>query len=823
MNEVAHYGGKAAALHRLSRAGFPVPRWFVVLPGEMAEAVHSRLEALRGDLFAVRSSAAGEDSAEHSFAGQLESYLFVRRSLVAGKIEAVRASGMTPRVVVYRRQRGLNGPPPVPAVIVQEMIDADCAGVAFSADPVTGRRDVAVVSAVPGLGSALVSGEADADVFKVGRDGRVLESSVAHKPRAHRAAPDTSEGVQWQPVAAPDAACLPSEAVLRVAALARRAEAFFGLPQDIEWAWRDGTLWLLQSRAVTSLHTMPDPGDELCLWDNSNISESYSGVTTPLTFSFARRAYENVYREFCRLLSVPEPRIAAAGRVYSGMLGLIRGRVYYNLLNWYRVLAMLPGFSLNRSFMEQMMGVREPLPVELVQRVVAEQRESSRPAEWWRLTKSIVALMRKHSGLPRSIRAFYARLNTALAGPEPALEAMRMEELVRHYQSLEDQLLRRWDAPLVNDFFAMIHFGILRGLCRKWLGNESLANTLVRDTGGIVSMEPLRRIEAMADIVRAEPDLRTALAQPDGAVPRFDAWPAFAAELDRYLETFGDRCMEELKLESATLRDNPELLYASILAVSGRAPGPREPVAESEAEPRPKSWLKRRIFNWVLRNARERVRDRENLRFERTRLFGRVRRIMVECGRRLHADGVLGAPEDVFYLELPEIAGLGDAAVAAESLRGVVSARRTAFEAYRSGPVPPDRCSARGPLHRHATLEPLSPLAGPPSGDVRQGLGCCAGIVRGRVCVVLEPKDAHLDDGCILVARHTDPGWVMLFPMAAGLLVERGSLLSHSAIVAREMGLPAVVGLPGLCEWLQTGDEVELDGRAGTVRKISAP
>lgn len=819
MNLVTSMGGKASALHQLQDAGFPVPAWFIVLPGAGAEAVSAGLAGLRGAFFAVRSSAAGEDSAGHSFAGQLESWLFVPREEVMRRVEGVRESGRSERVLEYRRQRGLEGPPPEPAVIVQEMIDAECAGVAFSADPVSGRRDLAVVSAVPGLGTALVSGEADADSWKVSRSGDIVEASIVRKERSHRAAPDSPEGVTWQAVQNPDAPCLADAQVKAVAALARQAEAFFGRPQDIEWAWRDGVLYLLQSRPVTSLQSLPDPGDSLCLWDNSNISESYSGVTTPLTFSFARRAYENVYREFCRLLSVPESRIAASAQVYSGMLGLIRGRIYYNLLNWYRVLAMLPGFRLNRRFMEQMMGVREPLPEELVERVVAEQKEGSRFREWLRLLRSLIALWRKHVGLAKSIQRFYERLNTALAEPAVPLTQMKAGELTAHYRQLEEQLLCRWDAPLVNDFFAMIHFGVLRSLCRKWLGNELLANTLVRHTGGIVSMEPLHRIEALAGFVREDLGLQEELARP-GGMHRFRRWPEFHRELEAYLERFGDRCMEELKLESATLRDQPALLYNSILAVSSRPRAKRE--EESADEPRLRGWLRRRVFGWVLRRARERVRDRENLRFERTRLFGRVRQIMVEYGRRLHADGMLETPGDVFFLELHEITGLEEAAVSAEALRATVEARKSAFAGYRSEEPPPDRFATRGPLHRHARFEPVQSAAAAPEGDVRHGLGCCAGVVRGRVRVVLDPKDAHLESGCILVARHTDPGWVMLFPLASGLLVERGSLLSHSAIVAREMGLPAVVGLPGLCEWLQTGDEVELDGRTGTVRKLQA-
>ncbi len=773
---------------------------------------------LSGDYFAVRSSAAGEDSAEHSFAGQLDSFLFVARSELALKVAAVRASGDSPRMREYRQQRGLTGEPPVPAVIIQEMIPAECAGVAFSADPVTGRRSVAVVSAAWGLGSALVSGEADADTWKVAADGAILSTALAHKPRAHRAAPSSQERVAWQSVDTQlqNVACLSDVAVMQVAALARRAQAHFGCPQDIEWAWLDQRLYLLQSRPITSLGTLPDPDDALCLWDNSNISESYSGITSPLTFSFASRIYESVYREFCHILSVPAATIAASDGVFAGMLGHIRGRVYYNLLNWYRVLAVLPGFQLNRGFMEQMMGVREPLPEELVQLVTPPV--SGRVLEWLRVMRSLGSLLWQQWTLERNIRRFYTRLNAALAPLSRPLTAMSMEELIQHYRDLEAKLLRRWDAPLVNDFFAMIFFGLLRGLCKKWHGQETLANTLVRDTGGIISLEPVRRIEALAAVARTEECIRAKLSASSGDAD-FSEFPEFASLLQDYIETFGDRCLEELKLESPSLREQPQLLLASIAAVSSR-PVRALPAAAEEVEAPALSGLKKWIFSWVLAKARGRVRDRENLRFERTRLFGRVRQIMVACGHRLHADGLLAAPRDVFFLQLSELTGLCEASSDGATLRTFVAARKTQAAEYLAGEAPPDRILTRGPLHRYKRFAEETAPAAEEHGDAKQGLGCCAGIVRGPVQVVLDPLNAVMQDGHILVARHTDPGWVMLFPMASALLVERGSLLSHSAIVAREMGLPAVVGIPGLCSWLHTGDVVELDGARGVVRIV---
>jgi pyruvate,water dikinase len=227
--------------------------------------------------------------------------------------------------------------------------------------------------------------------------------------------------------------------------------------------------------------------------------------------------------------------------------------------------------------------------------------------------------------------------------------------------------------------------------------------------------------------------------------------------------------------------------------------------------------LRRALFLWVLRNARARVRDRENLRFERTRLFGRVRAIVVELGRKFHALDLLDQPRDVFYLEVEECLGYVNGTATTCDLRGLVAVRKAEFERYRRQPPPADRFETHGAIHLGNTFQGKTAALEAPQGDSFKGLGCCPGVVRGPVRVILDPRNATLHSGDILVAERTDPGWIMLFPSAAGLLVERGSLLSHSAIVAREMGIPAIVALAGVTRWLKDGDEVELDGSTGIV------
>jgi pyruvate,water dikinase len=620
--------------------------------------------------------------------------------------------------------------------------------------------------------------------------------------------------------------------VLRVAALARACQQHFGRPQDIEWAFENGNLWLLQSRPITSLARMPDPGATLRIWDNANIAESYTGITSPLTFTFARMAYEHVYRGFCVLMGVPRELLQQNDVLFGNMLGSIRGRVYYNLLNWYRVLALLPGFTVNRRFMEGMMGVREGLPEDLANSLQHATR-GQRLRDAWRLALTVVGLVRQYAGLERGIRRFFLRLRDALGERSPDLRLHSLDELVAHYRVLERQLLSRWDAPLVNDFFAMIFFGLLKKLTASWCQDEdgTLQNALLAAQGGIISAEPARRMREIAALLanRTETQATFAHGSVDAIQLAIATEPALQAAVDAYLARFGDRCLSELKLESPTLEDDPLPFYRSLahLAQMGASPHAEtieQQTAAAEATVRNKlrgSPLRRLVFSWVLRNARRLVANRENLRFERTRVFGRVRRIFAECGRRLAEAGYLDAERDVFFLELHEVLGFTEGTVTTPALAALARARREAYAGFAEGPAPAHRFETRGAVHAGNRFEAAEVVGDDDGADTRKGLGACPGKVKGRVRVIRDPAGARMEPGLILVAERTDPGWILLFPLASGLLVEHGSLLSHSAIVSRELGLPAIVSISGVTAWLQDGDEVEMDGASGIVRLVS--
>ncbi|MBA4172317.1 MAG: phosphoenolpyruvate synthase [Hyphomicrobium sp.] len=807
VRDVARVGGKAAVLARLAELGFDVPAFFVIEPTRAADdaqpGIDAALQRLGEGRYAVRSSGREEDGSAHSHAGQFLSLLGVAAADVPAAVGRVRASGATDSLKEYRRSRGLDPEGGMPAVIVQRMVDARAAGVAFSADPVSGRRDRIVISATAGLGDRLVGGEIDGEQHILdGATGAVFQ------------APEEGGTMVLAP-----------QDVAAVAALARKVAEAFGTPQDIEWALAGDRLYLLQARAITTpLRAIQQPDHHTTIFDNSNIVESYPGFVTPLTYSFAQYAYARVYRAFLAICGIDAARIRANGAALDNMLGRIDGRVYYNLVNWYRLLALLPGFSLNRTHMEAMMGVDEPLPKDIADTLAPPRPQAfAALAEWARVGRMAGKLAFEAIRLRRTIKGFHGRLEAALANDAAAIDRMSLTELARNYRSIEATLLDRWDAPLINDFLCMIAFGSSRKLTERWLGASGLAlhNDVMIGQGDIISAEPPRRIARMGRLVAGDAAMIAALARGDRSA--LAANPALAAEFDDYIARFGDRCTEELKLESITLDVNPRPLLASIAAAASQPAGEARRVGDGierldtllAGKPMRRAILKR-VLGW----ARARVRDRENLRFERTRIFGRARRVFLAIGRQLHAHDRLDAERDIFFVTVQEVLGAIEGAGLDRDLKALVAMRKQQWARDCASPYPGDRVVMIGAVVTNE-VRAAAPAATQAGDGELQGTGCSVGIVTARARVISDPAREHLDRGEILVARHTDPGWISLFTNASAIVVERGSLLSHSAIVARELGIPCVVGLKGAMAKIASGDTLEVDGASGKVRKLS--
>jgi phosphohistidine swiveling domain-containing protein len=609
-------------------------------------------------------------------------------------------------------------------------------------------------------------------------------------------------------------------------------EKEWGKPQDIEFAYARDRLYLLQARPITNLHEVADPNGEYILWDNSNIIESYPGVTTPLTFSFISKSYEGAYTLFCAFLGVNADVLKENKHVFANTLGLINGRVYYNIKSWYHMLAMLPGYSINARFMEKMMGVKEQFDI-------PENYRLPLGKAWWRIIKMAVKMYFRFLSLPRKRKEFVALLNTTIAEYKNIdLSGKNSNELMELYRDFETRLLNEWKAPLLNDFFAMIWFGSLEKKCKKYFGgqNTNIHNDLLCGSNDIISTEPIHRCMALAEIICAIEKLKEIFNNNSETV----IWeilhinPDYAKlkkEIDQYIYDFGERCVGELKLETVSYTQDPTKFIKQLqgyvasgittLTTSGKVEADLRKNAEQEInrslkyKPFEKWFLKRSI-----KKTRELVSARENLRYERTRAFGIVRELFSQIGKRFYAEGIIENSRDIFYLSKEEIFSFIEGTSITQNIKALIALRKEEYETYKNQSAPSDRFATYGTVYYANDFFSLKKTE-LTQGDLK-GIGCSPGRVTGKVQIVLDPNEISSLNGDILVTSSTDPGWTILFPGCSGIIVERGSLLSHSAIVSREMGKPCIVSVSGLLKRLKTGDEIEMDGSTGEIRIIKS-
>jgi pyruvate,water dikinase len=855
-HELGLWGGKGHSLLAISQWGVTVPPFFIIpsslftvlgpLPtdrsaGEMrhiiweraaAPAIREMLRSLITDglkaigdaeWVAVRSSASDEDAGGASLAGQMDTFLNVpcRTDDILQRVIFCWQSLYSDRAVSYRQQKQLDATQQAMAVVVQVMVPSERSLVAFSANPLNRDPDQMLISAVWGLGEALVSGAVDADQFVItAGSGKPIETTPGGQ--AQMAVRPANGGVAMIPVPAEKQGVpvLGEAELTKVHAMLATLARSAGRPVDVEAAMVGDTLYCLQCRPITT----PIGGRRL-LWDNSNIVESYAGVTTPLTFSFASFCYDVVYTLFGRMLGVNADVHRRHAREMKTYLGLMNGRVYYNLLTWYRSMAYLPGFAFTRTAMENMMGVKESLNYEL-------PKAGTTWEKWTRDLPEMVGMIGRilyyFATIDAMVDDFQGRFNRVyLKYRDASFTGWSADRCLDLWTEFQNELLHHWQAPIMSDTGAMIGYALLRKSCEKWLPDlPGIQNDLLAGEGGIESTQPTKRLLALAQKLQAIPDARETLTDLDTFRRAMANDPRFAGiqtDWDDWLVRYGDRCMNELKLEEPSLREKPGFLlqmlrnYLNMPSIDLHAMEAQEQAvrakAEADADERLGPW-RRFWFHRIVRWARKHVKNRENLRFARTRMFGLMRRVFLTIGEDFQREGVLKARDDVFYLAIDELVAYVDGRSVTRDLGALAELRKNEFHAFRSD-EPDERFMTTGLPHWNQQVRaPKAAMAA--DGDL-VGTPCCPGVIEGRTKMVRDPGDDMTLNGEILVAPRTDPGWVALYPAVSGLLIEKGSVLSHSAIVARELGLPTIVGIKGLCDRLAGGQTVRMDGAAGRV------
>ncbi|MBF6344503.1 phosphoenolpyruvate synthase [Nocardia cyriacigeorgica] len=890
----ASAGGKARGLHILHNSGFAVPEWAVLgtdvfdafatgaglderiaefaaadtpeaaaaagaalrsaiesadLPADVAELIGDGYRRLGGGAVAVRSSVAAEDGPAHSYAGQFDSFLNVDgEDAVRRRVRACWASAFSQRSIEYAFAHDQPRVAAV-AVVLQRLVPARVSGVMFTADPASGSPDELVISAVYGLGEGLVSGAVDADSVVVDRAGNVLDTVIGDKDRAFLPSDLGGSASSEVDVERRARLALSEDEIAALAELGRKLEAELGAPQDIEWAIDDDGIWFLQARPITTaLAPAADravaaaalirgageavPDGETRIWDNSNIIESFSGLTSPLTYTTAADIYGRVYRGYAESLKVPAEQLRQTDEWTPVLLGYFHGRVYYNLLHWYRMVGIAPGYPLNRKVLEAALGVDEPLPDE-VAKTLRPYTFGSTAERIRSRTVTTVTYARRLFGIDAMVEQFLTEFYRVYDEYE-ALDypTLTGEQAYAAYRKVDADLVRRWGPLMVLDAILLTCTGAMFLLTKLFLPKapEWFLYAVVGPGADVESAEPARALTAMAETVHADPELTALInsTEPQQVYRQLhtsETYAGFRAEVDAYIDRYGYRSLDELKLETPDLREDPASLFVMLRSALGRVgQAGQQPDRAAEADAYLDAHLtgvRRRIYERLRAKVSRCAAHRERLRFCRTRAFGMVKRMIRVMGRDLAARGIIDEFSDVFYLTVQELRGSYEGADT-RTYRDLVTARKVQ-RAKDAELVAPARFSTIGSTFGRAELAsqgwvPVTDTPPATPGTVLAGTPSSSGVVEGGAVVVDEPRDVA---GGILIAYRTDPGWVAALPSASALVIERGSPLTHVAIVARELGVPTVVQVKDITKRIRTGMRIRVDGTTGTVTVLS--
>ncbi|QDY75325.1 PEP/pyruvate-binding domain-containing protein [Streptomyces qinzhouensis] len=827
-------GGKAANLGEMLRAGLPVPPGFAVttdayrtvsatrelpalapeaarralldapVPPEVYDAIVTAYRGLGDDVpVAVRSSATAEDLPSASFAGQQDTLLnVVGADAVVDAVRRCWASLWTDRAVAYRDTNGIAQDSVYLAVVVQTMVRSAVSGVLFTANPVTGNRRQTVLDAAPGLGEAVVSGAVNPDHFVVEGDA-IVERRPGDKRVAVRSLP--GGGTEQITVRAAEEPCLTDDQIHRLTALGAAVRNHFGSPQDIEWAIdTEGTLHLTQSRPITTLFPLPDR-------DGFHVYFCFSlaqGLERPITPA-GRAAFREIARSANEIV-IGDPK--STGYTEAGE------RIFFDLTNLLRD-------KTGRTLALRLLGLMEARSAEILTELCAREprltpvRSPVLPA-----VRHGLSLARRYHAPATAVRALVrpAAAVRAAQGREPEIVA-RARAATTVQDALRDLIVPVLPTAAPAALTGYLMLALTGRIVRTEPGE---LQTVLRGLPNNVTTEMDLALGDLADEIRADPAAARAFRDPrQGPTELARAYrngelsPAAQRGLAEFLDRWGHRAVAEIDIGVPRWSEDPSQVIAVIsnllrtddpaarpAAVFARARADAEAAIEHLAR---RAGARGRLVRFALRRTRLLAGLREYPKYLGVRVLAVVRERISERGAQLYEQGRIDAPADVFFLDFEEMdTERGD-------LRQRITERKDSYaRELRRRPVP------RILLSDGTAPEPHRAPAAP---GALTGTPASAGTATAPARVVTDPAGARLEPGEILVAPSTDPGWTPLFLTAGGLVMEMGGANSHGAVVAREYGIPAVVGVRGALEAVTTGDVVTVDGSTGVVTVAPGP
>ncbi|MFP5489999.1 MAG: PEP/pyruvate-binding domain-containing protein [Bacteriovoracia bacterium] len=816
-------GGKGAQLLKLVELGANVPPFLVIptavsqwtnsqgqFPEECWQAIEKEVKKWDARWVAVRSSVTGEDGQSASFAGLFETYLYVTTKDLKEKIQAAYVALNSDRVKVYCREKGITDELHM-AVVVQKMLDPIAAGVAFSRSPIIPTADI-VIDASWGVGEGVVSGLVETDHWRYSRLNEMLDERLSIKTTRLGSSPDGS-GTSGFPVEAhlQASASLTLEERQKIVHEVLRIEKRLRHPVDIEFAFEGEMLYLLQVRPITQEFS------PLKSYTDTNLAESYPGVTSPLTTSFVQIAYRNVFAESAIILGASSDRLKKLMPHYQSLIGQVNHHLYYDLEHYYAVIAALPGGEKNIENWHRMIGGKRDgmdVPMILNPPNIFEQLKAA-----FKLFAFICTHQRVLDRFAESLEAQKKILHDRLMGSSTSEETLRLL-----HQTLTRPL--GFGLTIINDVVLMIGVKALAALLKtKGLGEDVLA-PMLKTGDEVESLKPLALLEKVMSQIpedfwpHLEASVSTAPEWGDVYHPIWNeleqkGWKKEAALLAGFLQQYGERSFEELKLESPTLRQSPKDFYRllrfmrrRIMSAGLKQPAKTQFDVKSFSLPKQFAWkiswsvTKRAIF-W-----------REKTRLLRGQFYNVIREMLAHAAEQLRKDYPsfqIFKWRDYFNISLEEYQRFAEGKITNSELADLLEKNKSWQEAQ--GPFPEFLVTAVGET-------PFKSVELTPSEGLLIGQTAAPGKVEGRPLVLDSPEEAlEIEDlsNCILVTRHTDPAWVYIMSQCRGLISEKGSLLSHTAIIGRELGIPTVVGIRGAVNQLRGIPHIILNADEGKV------
>jgi pyruvate,water dikinase len=778
-------------------------------PDGLAATISGAVEQLGSEVpLAVRSSATAEDLPSASFAGQQDSFLnVVGATAVLDHVRRCWASLFTDRAVAYRVERGIDHHRVQMAVVVQQMVDADVAGVLFTADPVSGNRRVSAVEATYGLGEAFVAGVVHADRFRV-RGAEVLERAVASKQASVRPAPSGGTHEAPVPPERQDQPALTDDQVLELVRIGRRIEAHLGAPQDVEWCLTDDGFQVVQSRPITTLYPIPAaPDDGPHVYVSVGHQQMMTDAMRPLGLSVwqltaippMHEAGSRLFVDIVVALSAPASR-AALLELFGQADPLFRDAVEA-VLEQTDLIPPLPEAGPEGAPAGPQQGVPPaPPPLDADPAIVSE-------------------LVRRSEGELVALRAAIAQAS----GPE-VFDFIRADVELRKQWHRDPHQRQVVMAGMEASWWIDEHV-------LEWLGEANAADVLTLSAPGNPTSEMGLALLDVADVIRPHPEVVAYVEQVGDDDAFLEQLPSLAGgaeardALVAWLDRYGVRCVGEIDITRTRWAEQPSALLPIVLDhVRAFEPGEaarRFEHGRHEAEAAARSLLERlRALPDGEAKAAETSEQIDRLRTfigyrEQPKLdivsrsFAYKQALLQEV-QALVAAGVLAEVDDAWYLRFEELEQVVRTKLVDQELLAERRERHRAHERLR----PPRVLTSEGEGFQGSYRRDDLP------DDALVGHGISEGTVEGRARVVFAIADADLEPGDVLVTPFTDPSWSPVFVSAAGLVTEIGGLMSHGAVVAREYGLPAVVGVDRATERIRDGQQIRVHGRHGYVELL---